>query len=673
MTRYKAFVREQTVPTSLGLRRRLGLGAGILLVGIGGFAQQQDLTQLSIEDLANVQVTSASKQPESLSGAPAAIFVLTGEDLRRGGLATLPDALRMVPGLYVAQTNSHLWQVSARGFSDINNNKMLVLVDGRGVYSQELGTVYWDTLDMPLENIERVEIIRGPGGTLWGANAVNGVINIVTKTAQLEQGMMVSTSDSPEEGYTTTIRNGGHIGSKLTYSVFGRASYWEPFSSPAGNVSPDTFGLPQAGARIDWAASSKDAVTIEGGGYDGREGSAQFMTAIPETYLVKGGNALIHWQHTVSDRTSIETLAYCDWHSRFGAPGEKRNSCDLEFQHTHEFTPRQSLITGASFFTTGDDLTPDPAAYSPERRRTSVFSGFAQYEVQVVPNRLRVLAGTKLEHNDYTGFQFQPQGRVVWTPDRVNAIWASLSRAVRDPSRNNSDLDLLTPAGFINGEPAFSSVVGNPNLKSEDILAYELGYRVQPARTLSFDLALYYNQYSNLIVFSPTVVEVLPNEVLLSSAFINGPGAQTHGAELGSKWQPVRNWTISAAVTETRGGTAAMNATPEHLFNIQSRVNLPHRTEFNSGLYHHSSLPIGRNSETANLPFQSVPTFNRVDVGVGWHPVSQWTFSVWGRNLQSGKHVETRNTILNNEAENVPRSVAFKLLWQSKPENNGSK
>jgi iron complex outermembrane recepter protein len=649
------------------------LGLTLLLLSLACFAQQTDLTQLSIEDLANVQVTSASKKAESLFGAPAAIFVLTGEDIRRGGFATLPDALRMVPGLYVAQTNSHLWQVSARGFSDLNNNKMLVLVDGRSVYSQELGTVYWDTLDIPLENIERVEIIRGPGGALWGANAVNGVINIVTRAAQQEQGMMVSTSDSPEEGYTTTFRYGAQIGSKLAYSAFGRASYWEPFGSPSGNTSPDSFGLPQAGLRADWAVSNKDAVAIEAGGYDGRLGTMVFMTNIPTTYLLKGGDALVRWKHTISDRTSIETLAYCDWYAKYGAPGEKRNSCDLEFQHTHQFTPRQSLISGGSFFTTGDDLTPDPAAYSPERRRTDVFSGFAQYEVKIIPDRLRILAGTKLEHNDYTGFEYQPQGRMVWTPNNVNAIWASVSRSVRVPSRNDSDLDLFSSAGVINGEPAFLSIVGNHNLESEHILAYELGYRVQPARTLSFDLALYYNKYDNLIVFSPTAVQVLPNEVLLTSAFINGPDDQTHGAELSTKWQPVRSWTISAGVTETRGGPAAMNATPEHLFNAQSRINLPRRIEFDGGIYHYSSLPVGRNSETSNLPFQSVPTFNRVDVGIGWHPVSQWTCSVWGRNLQSDKHVETRNTILNNEAEDVPRSVAFKLLWQSRPEKSGSK
>jgi len=665
---------HQPVRTHASLGKRQRRGAIFLLLSVSGFAQQQDLTQLSLEDLMNTKVTSASKQAESLSGAPAAIYVLTGEDIRRGGFTTLPDALRMVPGLYVAQTNAHLWEVSARGFSDLSNNKMLVLVDGRSVYSQEVGTVYWDTLDIPLENIERVEIIRGPGGALWGANAVNGVINIVTKNAQQTQGMMVSTSESAEEGYSTTVRYGGQVGSSLNYSAFGRASYWEPFTSPSGSTPPDNFALSQAGLRADWAASSKDAVTIETGGYDGRLGANIFQTNIPQTYLLKGGHALAHWRRTISERNTIETLTYCDWYARFGTPGEKRNSCDLEFQHTHQFTPRQSLISGGSFFTTGDDLTPDPATYRPERRRTNVFSGFAQYEVKIIPHRLRILAGTKLEHNDYTGFEYQPQGRVVWTPNKVNTVWTSVSRSVRIPSRNESDLDLVIPAGPVNGEPSFLSVVGNPDLQSEHILAYELGYRVEPVPTLSLDLALYYNQYNNLIVSSPTTVQVLPNEILLLSDFINGPNAETHGAELSAKWQPVRIWTISAGVTETHGSEVAVNATPEHLFNIQSRMNLPHRIEFDSGLYHYSSLGIGQDTgDPAFVPVQGVPTLNRVDVGVGWHPASRWTFSVWGRNLQSDKHVETRDTVLSNEAEYAPRMVVFKLLWKSKPEKGGSK
>ena len=343
------------------------------------------------------------------------------------------------------------------------------------------------------------------------------------------------------------------------------------------------------------------------------------------------------------------------------------------FSIPNQFTPRQSLISGGSFFTTGDNLTPDPAPYAPERRRTDVFSGFAQYEIKIVPDRLRILAGTKLEHNDYTGLEYQPQGRLVWTPDRVNTIWTSVSRSVRVPSRNESNLDLLIPSGIIQGEPSFLSIVGNPGLQSEHIIAYEVGYRVQPIPTLSFDLALYYNSYDNLIVTAAPAFHFLPKEILLTSEFINGDDAETSGAELSAKWQPVRRWTISAAVTETHGSAVAVNATPQRLFNIQSRMNLPHRFELDSGLYHYSSIAIGQDTGApAFQPFQGVPTFNRVDVGIGWHLASRWTFSVWGRNLQSDKHVETRDTVLSNEAEYVPRSVAFKLVWQLN-EKNGSK
>ena len=620
----------------------------------------------------DVKVTSASKEEERLFEAPAAIFVLTGEDIRRGGFTTLPEALRMVPGLYVAQTNSHLWQISARGFSDLDNNKMLVLVDGRSEYSPELGTVYWDVLDMPLENIERVEVIRGPGGTLWGENAVNGVINIITKSAEQMQGMLVSASASEQTGYATTIRYGGQIGQNLTYSLFGRAADWKPFESTFGGTGPDEFLLPQAGLRVDWTASSRDTVSLESGGYDGRQGGTLFMTSIPANHLVKGGDVQVRWKHTISNRSSIETLAYCDWYTRFGAPGEKRNSCDLELQHSYQITPRQSLISGGSFFSTGDNLTPDPAAYLPERRRTSVIAGFAQYEIKIIPDHLRVLGGAKLEHNAYTGFEYQPQGRLVWTPNLLNAFWTSISRSVRVPSRNDSDLDLFTPIGVSNGEPAFQVVTGNPNLHSEHILASEVGYRVQPSAALSFDLALYYNRYDNLIVISPSATEVLPTSVLIASQFVNGPQAQTHGAELSATWRPVRNWAISGAITETRGSASAMMATPEHLFNIQSRVDLPHKTEFDSALYHYSALALAPNASNPSLPLQSVPTFNRIDVGVGWHFGSQWTVSLWGRNLQSSEHVETRDDTVGDGAEEVPRSLAFEILWRFKPEHGAS-
>jgi iron complex outermembrane recepter protein len=655
------------------LAKSIALGLVLVALGAACLAESpDDLSQLSIEDLANVLVTSVSKKTESLSGAPAAIFVLTGDEIRRGGHTSLPEALRMVPGLYVAQTDAHIWQVSARGFSDLDNNKMLVLIDGRSAYSPELGTVYWDALDVPLENIDRVEIIRGPGGTLWGDNAVNGVINIVTKTAQQEQGAAVSSSASEQKGYSAGVRYGGQINSDLSYSLYGRSAYWEPFQSPSGTTPLDQFGFTQAGARVDWQKSAQDTLSFEASGYDGRLGANGFMSTEPETYLLDGANIQVHWKHVISDRASVDTMAYCAWYVRYGAPGEKRNSCDVEFQRSDQFAPRQSLIWGGAFFTTGDDLSPDEAFYLPERRRASVISGFAQYEIAVLPDRVRILGGTKIEHNDYTGFEYQPQIRAVWTPNKVQSLWSSISRSVRLPSRNNSDLDLYFKAGESGGNPIFHSDTGNHNLDSEKIIAYEVGYRVQPFSSLSFDAAIYYNTYADIIIFSPVVVTVFPTYLLSESHYINGPGEQTHGAELSGKYRPISQWTISAAITETRGSAAAVDATPRHLFNLQSQVDLRHNIDFDTAIYHDSSLALGRISSNANLPFQSVPSFFRIDTGGSWHLTSQWTFSVWGRNLQSPRHVETRDTIFGNEATYIPRSIAFKLAWQSKPEKRGS-
>jgi iron complex outermembrane receptor protein len=660
-----------------GTEAALNIGIRLMRIGLCSFLfctaglAQKDLADLSMEDLSNIQVTSASKKPEKLSEAPAAIYVLTGEDMRRSGFTNLPDALRVVPGLYVAQTNSHTWQISTRGFSDLNNNKMLVLVDGRSMYTPEFGSVFWDVLDLPLEDIDRVEIIRGPGGTLWGANAVNGVINIVTKNANETQGTMVSSSADPEEGYTTTVQYGGRIGSSLSYRIYGRASYGEPLHAPTGGDLPDHIGMPQAGVRVDWIASANDVLTLEAGAFDGRFRSTQLRdSTIAVTELLKGNHVVLHWKHTISDRSTTETLAYCDWYARFGAPGEMRNTCNLEFQHSYQFNRRHSLIWGGSFFTTGDDLTPDAASYSPERRRNNVVSGFAQYEVIVIPDRLRILAGSKLDHNGYTGVEYQPQIRAIWTPNKVHTGWASISRAVRAPARNTSDLQLFLPVGQSNGLPVFFDIRGDPNLEAEKLKAYEIGYRYQPKQTLSFDLALYYNDYHSLITLQQPVMEILPSEIIFHQRFINGPAAETHGSELSTKWRPFSRWVLSAGITELRGSVDAVQASPHHIFNLQSHVDLPHKFEFDSALYGYGAVPLGG---TPPQPIQSVPAYQRVDVGLAWHPGPEWTFAVGGRNLQAERHRETRDTAFGNQAGEVARAVVFRLMWQSKPEKTGPK
>jgi iron complex outermembrane receptor protein len=620
---------------------------------------QSDLSELNLEQLAEVKVTSASKKSESLSTAPAAIYVLTGDAILNGGFRNLPEALRTVPGLYVAQTDAHIWQISARGFSDLYNNKMLVLVDGRSVYTPLYGGVYWDALDIPVENIERVEIIRGPGGALWGANAVNGVINIVTKTAADAQGTVISATIDKDEGYTTTVRQGGMLGSKLGYYVYGRASLWEPFRAPGGAPIPNRLMLPQAGLRLDWSLNDKDVITLEGGAYDGRVRSTQFITPTPSTTILKGNNVVLRWKHQFSNRSSADTFAYCDWYSRYALPADSRHTCNIEFQHNFEWNTRNSLVWGGAFNSTEDNLVADSFMFTRLRRRNDVVSAFVQYGFALIPDRLLLIAGTKVEHNGYTGGEYQPQIRAVWTPRKQHAFWASISRAIRVPSRGESDLELRTVVPNVgpDGLPVLLEIYGSNDLRAERLHAYEAGYRYE-TNSFTFDLAAYYNGYSNRIVQQQTM-EMLPSGLLLDYSYINGAGAQSHGAEVSVQWRPIERWMLSGALTETRGSPDALQATPRHLFNVQSRFQATNKLQFETSLYHYGTVPLGRLAEYPTVPLQSVPSFDRLDFGGTWHLFSEWTFGVWGRNLQSPRHIETRNTIFGNVAGQVPG------LWNS--------
>ena len=645
------------------------LSVCLVLLSTPGLAQQAaDLTQLSVDDLAKIQVTSASKKSESLSEAPAAIYVLTSEAIRERGFTTLPEALRTVPGLYVVQTNSHSWQVSTRGFSGIDNRKMLVLVDGRSVYSPIFGGVFWDLEDIPLENIDRVEVIRGPGGTLWGANAVNGVINIVTKEADRTQGVTVSTSVDADTGYTAFTQYGGRVGNNFNYRVYGKASYWEPLTLPSGSNLDNTFALPQGGMRVDWKVSERDAVTVEGTEVDGRyQGFTQLANPVIEGEILKDTNFAVRWKHTISDRSSAEVFAYCDWYSHGGFPEEKQNTCSMEFQHDFNFNARHSLIWGGSFVTTADfsvDLNPN-------YRRSEGESGFFQYEFVVIPGRLRILAGSKFENNPFSGFEYQPQARAVWSVRKAHSLWGSFSRAVRDPSHSEANLDTIP--GFINtpGGVITLHAFGNPDVQSEYVKAYELGYRFQPSPTVSLDLATYYNSYDNLIVFAAAAVQP-PLElvtVATNETAAGGGTAQTHGAELAANWKPLPRLMISPTITETRGSANAIAAVPKHLFSVQSRIDMTRTIYLNAGLYHYNALAPSPGPIVGAPPTPGVPTFNRVDLGLSWHPKSQWTFGVWGRNLQSDHHVEFVKDFFGGAPAEIPRSVSFKLMWHSGTES----
>jgi iron complex outermembrane recepter protein len=633
-------------------------------------AKEIDLISMSIEDLASIQVTSASKKSESLSAAPAAIFVITGEDIRRGGFSSVPEALRTVPGLYVVQQSSHVWLVTARGFSSEFNDKMLVLIDGRLVYSPTFGGVFWDVQDPPLEEIDRIEVIRGPGGTLWGANAVNGVINIITKEAAKTQGMLTASSAGFNEGYAARVRYGGKVGEGFAYRIFGTSNDWLPTVDTTGARNYDAWSITQGGMRFDWATSPKDTVTFDGQGYSGRIRDVQSnfipTSAAPvqvdSSGVVKGGHVLGRWKHAFSDRSNLDVLGYCDWTGRFSsALTENRDTCDLEVQHRYSITPRHALTWGGSILTTAETWNDTfTNRFVPAYQRETTYSAFLQYDVVLAPDKFRLIAGSKLENNPYTGFEYQPQIRAVWTPYKRHTLWAAVSRAVRTPDR--LDEDILDRTMQINPSPPppeFLLFTGKPNVKSEVLYAFEAGYRYQWMQKFSVDATAFYNLYNDLIGASAPgnpIVNPSPFFIDIPISVINEQGGQTHGLELFLKYTPVRRWTVSAGVTELRGvsaaGTAfpALTNNPEHEANIQSKLDLTKFVNLDASYYYNDAIS------------HQLPPLNRLDVGFSTKSIHGFTFSLWGKNLQQDRHKEAIPQLFLGG--DIPRSVVFKMIWE---------
>lgn len=636
----------------------------------------KDLGSKSIEELMNIEVTSPSKKTESLLEAPAAIFVVTGQDIVRGGFSSIPDALRMVPGLHVAQQSSHVWLVSARGFSSLFNAKMLVLVDGRLAYTPTFGGVWWDVQDPPLEDIDRIEVIRGPGGTLWGANAVNGVINIITKEPGKTQGVLVSSAAGVNEGYATRVRYGGTAGKRFAYRIYGTGNYWLPSVNSSGTENYDAWSISQGGARIDWNASEKDTVTFDGQGYSGRIrdstdvfSSIASVTTVNTQSVLKGGHVLGRWKHAFNDRSSTDVLGYCDWTARaITLWDEQRSTCDIEVQHNYSFTDRQALTWGGSILSTNlSSQTNFRFGISPPERRTTTYGLFLQYDFALVPDKLHVIAGSKFDHNDFTGFEYQPQVRAVWTPRKSHAVWAAISRAVRTPTLAETGGKLRVSQ--VSTTPlVFLDFVSNPDSDSEVLHSYELGYRYASKQKFSFDATLYYNAYDKLL--GPTtpgapIINPAPFYIDVPLNYTNAGGGQTHGLEAYLQYKPIQRWTLSTGITELRGNSvpglvvAASANDPRHIVTLGSKFDLTQRLNFDAAYYYYDAIA------------HMLPPVNRVDIGLSTKPIHGFTFSAWGRNLQAGRHQEATSFLL--PAGEIQRSVAFKLIWQSNVDSGGGK
>jgi iron complex outermembrane recepter protein len=633
--------------------------------------------EIPLEELINIKVTSVSKKETSLENSPAAITVVTANDIRDFGITTLPEALRLVPGMDVARVNSHEWAISARGFNGEFANKMLVLVDGRSIYTTGFGGVIWGMEDVVMEDLDRIEVIRGPGGTLWGANAVNGVINIITKSAKETQGGLISSTFGIEDQPSTTIQYGGQLASNLFYRVYTKYFNRDGLVLANGQDGPDDWSGLQGGFRLDWEPTEGNKFTLQGDAFSHRVRESQSIPTLVPPFVQtgeavnhdSGANVLGRWTHEMTEKSVLTLQAYYDYFSPEQIGVEYRSdTVDIDAQHRFGIGDRNDIVWGVGYRHIGDHLEPSGyLAFDPASQQEDVFSAFVQDEVTLIPERLTATLGSKFEHNNFTGGEFQPSGRVLWTPTSIHTFWGSISRAVRTPSISELDerVNLAVYPSPAPNPPALVALLGNPNLKSEELLAYELGYRVELAKRVSLDLAGFYNDYQNLIAALPAgpTFESFPPppHFLISSVNQNAGPAHSYGLEVSGRWQVTDFWRLTGSWSwlELHGEAISIlgNPSPEQQFQLRSTVDLAHNLHFNAAASYVDQIhaPYGVGQIT-------VPAYVRLDIGLVWQAHKSLELGIWGQNLLDGRHPEfsSYKTPLITE---VPRGVMGRITW----------
>src|SRR5882672_1669541 len=463
------------------------------------------LTQVSLEELGQIEVTTASKVPVKASRTPAAIYVITQEDIRRSGATSIAEALRLAPGVEVARVDSNTWSLGVRGFGSALSRSVLVLIDGRSVYTPLFAGVYWQVQDTLLEDVERIEVIRGPGGTIWGANAVNGVINIITKNAKDTHGAMLSVGGGNVDQGAGVFRYGGSNGAGLNYRVYGMGFTRGP-EFHADHRNFDDWRMAQAGFRADWDKNSRDTLTLQGDIYHEIAGeTTTFALYSPPSQVVadangkfSGGNVMARWKRAVNEKSDFQIQAYYDYTRHFEPEfGETRKTFDVDFLDHLTLPGQQNFLWGLGVrWSPGKAIPRVPTIdFLPHELTDSIYSGFVQDEIPFFHHRFSLTVGSKFEHNNYTGFEIQPSARLLWNLSSHQSLWGSVTRAVRTPSRLDEDIQ-LTAFATTTPLPIYLRVSGDGHFKSEQLVAYEAGYRTLVAAHGYVDLAVFHNNRS---------------------------------------------------------------------------------------------------------------------------------------------------------------------------------
>ena len=640
------------------------------------------LKNLSLEQLSQIEVTTPSKEPVKAFRTPAAIFVITGEDIRRAGVTNIPDALRLAPGVEVAQINGSTWSIGIRGFGTDLTRSVLVLIDGREVYTPLFAGTNWDVQNVMMEDVDRIEVIRGPGGTIWGPNAVNGVINIITKSAKDTQGALVSAGGGNVEQGFANVRYGGGNGKNFNYRVYGMGFTRGPEDDPGGRAYDD-WRTVQGGFRMDWTRGTRDTFTLQGDMYDQEAGKSIGATSYEPPYsqivdsnsLNSGGNLLGRWKRVLSDGDDIQVQVYWDRTNRQQANfAEVRNTFDIDLLQELRLPWRQELSwgLGARVEPIDDTVVVTGLQFVPNKRTDYLATAFIQDEIGLVDQRLSLILGTKfLQTNFSKGVRPEPSIRLLWTPDEKQTVWAAFTHALRTPSDSEEDFYLLGYIGMAaNGTPFFARFNANPNFVPEQMNGYELGYRRLVSKNFFVDTTGFYNHYHDLFsedVTGAAGLVTTPAEtyILLPAQFRNGLLGYTKGVEIAPEWRPrdflrlrgsysLLHMNIGRAPNSGDIGTAPfiVGASPQHQVTVESAFDLSKNVQVDL-TYRFVSALAGQ-----QIP---VPAYSTADARIGWRFSREFDISLIGRNLFQSSHPEYDDDPYG--LVDIKRSVYAKLTW----------
>jgi iron complex outermembrane receptor protein len=633
----------------------------------------EDFSALDIDELARIRITSVSRRPELVARAAAAVTVISREDLRRSGASTLPDMLRAVPGLHVARVGSRDWAVTARGFNSQLSNKVLVLVDGRTVYSPIFGGVFWDALAVPLDEVDRIEVIRGPGATLWGSNALNGVINIITRPAAESDGGRIAVATGTRTPIRGSARFGNSFGDGAAYRVYAGGRVRDPAMLEDGTDAIDDWRLGQAGFRLDGKPGVR-RWTVQGDIYNGIGDTELLLPIASPPYTsrqidqldVRGGNLLGRWTQSLGEASDLAAQVTYDYAYRRHEQlfGTLRSSVlDFDFQHRLPGPGRTDVLWGVGYRLKADEVTgAAPISFSPPRRSTHLASAFLQGELPI-GRRLALTAGSKVDHNSFTGIELQPNVRLLWLPGSRHSLWAAVSRAVRTPTRVEADAIAIAA---VPDDPVERQIFGNDETEAEALIAYEAGYRTEPGRGVSLDLSVFYNDYDQLRTIEPGAPDASGPRVVVPLSYGNSATGRSWGAEVSALLRPLPGWRLRLSYSQLQTrfevaadappGTvadAARGFDPKHMAGIHSSMDLPGNFELDV---------VGR--YVGALEGAGVVDYATARIRLGWRWQRRVELSIAGQDLFAPRHREFPTGVYVADDRHIERRAYVQAVWR---------